>query len=553
MAATAPRYKWTLLKPVFDESDADQGHPCTPDPAAGKWRSLTRNGRISSDTPHHKNMARSGASLRDDPSFGVDSTWSWVTVAFLSWLLCMAMLGHQALGVLFYGIVDTFRVNRQLAAWPLVVSGSLTNLAGPVMGYMCRRFSCRSVLIVSTFVTGVSTCICWFANGILFLTVSYGVFHGLAISGVYVAVNVLASQHFERRRTTACSVIFTVCGLGAIFVPPLGEFFRVTYGIRGTFLLLGALILNACPAVIVLRSPPWMQQSPNLSHTKNPEHTQKTEDIPPEPISVKGEVTSGETKIDLGGPCNGGAPKTTLIEGLKQNLPFCRKSSSPPKEAEKEVTSHSSSTSVARQFFTIAFAVDAVSFSVIILGLTIFMLVSVDIATDRGVSPSLAVFLLNAFAACNIIFRPVSGMVIDSGLVTLETVMLAGYLIQGIAFELFVWTSSFPMMLLGSALVGLTSGSRVFLQAPLLVRDFGIHSLPLTMGGASFFVGLVGFIRPVLVGHYRDHHGSYDGLLHILAAINGILVVTWAVRLALRKGKQPPCKVQREEVKPASS
>ncbi|XP_077533085.1 uncharacterized protein LOC144145373 isoform X3 [Haemaphysalis longicornis] len=123
-------------------------------------------------------MARSIESLRADPKFGLDSTWSWVTAAFLSWVLLLAMICHQAMGVLFYGIVDTFGATRQAAAWPVVISGSLVSLAGPAMGYLCRRFSCQSVLIVSSIVMGTSASVCWFANSILFLTIMYGVIHG---------------------------------------------------------------------------------------------------------------------------------------------------------------------------------------------------------------------------------------------------------------------------------------------------------------------------------------------------------------------------------------
>ncbi|XP_077533084.1 monocarboxylate transporter 14-like isoform X2 [Haemaphysalis longicornis] len=176
-------------------------------------------------------MARSIESLRADPKFGLDSTWSWVTAAFLSWVLLLAMICHQAMGVLFYGIVDTFGATRQAAAWPVVISGSLVSLAGPAMGYLCRRFSCQSVLIVSSIVMGTSASVCWFANSILFLTIMYGVIHGLAVSGAFVAVNVVAAQHFEKRRTTACSMIFTIVALGTLFIPPLAEYFRATYGV----------------------------------------------------------------------------------------------------------------------------------------------------------------------------------------------------------------------------------------------------------------------------------------------------------------------------------
>ncbi|XP_077533073.1 monocarboxylate transporter 9-like [Haemaphysalis longicornis] len=486
-------------------------------------------------------MARSRESLKADPSFGLDSTWSWVTAAFLSWVFCVAMIAQQAMGVLFYGILDSFGVNRQKASWPIVLSGSLLNLAGPLFGYLCQRFSSRSVLFVCTFVAGASTCICWYATSVLFLTIAYGIVHGLAVSGTAVAVNVLASQHFERRRTTACSIIFTVCGLGILFVPPLAEFFREEYGVHGTFLLLGGLIFNACPAVIVLRSPAWMQLSTKTTNTRNHDLPEKTTDVTTAPLlpvhSVNGEIIYEETETNARGTSGVGTTETKVAESGAQNLKFLQTGRPPTNHAKIKVSNQSSFRAVARQLFTTLFIVNSLSFSVVVLALTTFMLVSVDIATDRGVTPSRAVFLLNSFAASDIVFRPISGMVIDSGLLTLETVMLAGYVLQALAFELFVWVSSFPMMLVCSALIGVSNGARIFLQAPSLVRDFGIQSLPLTMGVMSFCIGIVGLARPLLVGYFRDYHGSYDGLFHILAAVNALLVVIWAVRLAVRKRK----------------
>ncbi|KAL3179250.1 hypothetical protein MRX96_038155 [Rhipicephalus microplus] len=75
-------------------------------------------------------MARSAESLKRDPRFGVDSRWSWVTAGFLSLVLCGALMGQQAAGVIFYGIIEAFGVTRQQASWPPVVSGSLLALAG---------------------------------------------------------------------------------------------------------------------------------------------------------------------------------------------------------------------------------------------------------------------------------------------------------------------------------------------------------------------------------------------------------------------------------------
>lgn len=492
-------------------------------------------------------MARTEASLKADRFFGVDSPWSWVTLAFLSWVLCLGMVSTHSTGVLFYGIVESFGVNRKEASWPLVLSGSFLNLGGPVIGLLCRRFSCRSVLFVSTFVLAATTSACWFAGDILFLTVVYGVIHGMAVSGTFVAVNILAPQHFEKHQTTACSIVFTASGLSTLFSPALAEFFRATYGVPGTFLLLGAVTLNACPAVMVLRSPIWMQRLPKSSGAEKPVSPQITADKPNEQHFQKPDLvsdsTAKEARVDLKSMHQVSTAKSTAVQLTKDNQQYLRTEGTPATETKIKETSEPSLMEIARKFATVAFVVDSLTFSVIILGLTTFKLTAVDIAVDKGVTPSKAVFLLHAFGASDIVFRFVSGRFIDSGLLTLETVMLSGYLLQAFAMELFAWWGTFPMMLVCSALIGVSNGARIFLRAPTLLRDFGMQSLPITMGAMAFCVGVVGLTRPFLVGYYRDHHGSYEGLLHFLAVVNCVLAVIWAVKLIVTKRKQSSFKV----------
>ncbi|KAK8769639.1 hypothetical protein V5799_013896, partial [Amblyomma americanum] len=189
----------------------------------------------------------------------------------------------------------------------------------------------------------------------------------------------------------------------------------------------------------------------------------------------------------------------------------------------------------ARQFLTVSFLVDAVSFTIVVFGMGTFILLSVDLGKDRGILPSDAVYLLHAFSAGDITFRALCGFVIDSGLLSLEAVMVLGYLMQAFAFEFLVWAGTFPMMLLGSVLIGVSNGSRISLQAPSLIKDFGVESLPVMMGGMVFCIGAGSLLRPALIGHflvgyYRDHHGSYDGLLHTVAALSTALLIIWIIR-----------------------
>ncbi|XP_037578571.1 monocarboxylate transporter 12-like [Dermacentor silvarum] len=488
-------------------------------------------------------MARSAASLKLDPRFGVDSRWSWVTAGFLSWVLCGALMGQQAAGVIFYGIIEAFGVTRQQASWPPVVSGSLLALAAPAMGYLCRRFSCRAVLIVCPLVASASACVCYFANDVLFLIIAFGIVHGTAVSGVYVAVNVLVSQHFERRRTTACCMLFLMSGLNLIYVPPLTELLRSTYGLRGMFLLFGGIILNACPAAIVLRSPAWMKRRsiPSaINDTESAKHrtTSTSSQYLHHPSALQDENVTLEERSDmLRNQSKTSLTKAPIVRNGIKDVLLRNANQEYAKPAQGEKRDTESFVSTLKPFATVPFAVNALSFSVVVFGLTTFIILHVDMAVDRGVPPARAVFLMNAFAAGDLVLKPASGAVIDSGLLTLDTVMLLGYVIQGCAFELFVWFRSFPLMMACSTLIGVSNGSRIALQAPSLTRDFGVESLPVLMGGLVFFQGIVHFTRPFLFGYYRDHHGSYNGIFHVVAILNAALAFVWLVKVIMRRRK----------------
>ncbi|KAL3243874.1 hypothetical protein MRX96_047342, partial [Rhipicephalus microplus] len=67
--------------------------------------------------------------LKDDPHFGVDSRWSWISACFCGWVLFLASATSRVAGIFFYGIVEAFGVSRQEASWPVSLAGTLMMLA----------------------------------------------------------------------------------------------------------------------------------------------------------------------------------------------------------------------------------------------------------------------------------------------------------------------------------------------------------------------------------------------------------------------------------------
>ncbi|KAL1484142.1 hypothetical protein MTO96_011713 [Rhipicephalus appendiculatus] len=401
-------------------------------------------------------MALSMASLRNDPSFGLDSRRSWMTAVFLCLCLTTMLIGQHAVGVLFYGIVRTYGVSREDASWPLVLSHSLALLAGS------------------------------------------------ATAGVHVAVSVLASQHFEKRRATACSVIYTLTGINSLYLPPLAELLRVTYGIHGTFLVLGGMIMNALPPVLAVRSPewakPWRQSRGNTITNPDMDMAALQNSLLLPASGTQDSNDSDNTEISHEKTHETEVTEVPLVQNVSSRLNALRSVASKCRSAGKNNAEDRSFTTTFRVLTSKQYVVNAISFSLVALGSSTFRLLSVDIAVDKGITSSSAVFLLNAFAVADMVTRPLSGIIIDSRVLTLESVMLLGYVLQLLSLELFVWLDSLPLMLASSALFGVSSGSRITLLPPLVSKEFGVDRMPVLLGGVNFWTGIVILTAPFLVG-----------------------------------------------------
>ncbi|KAL1438670.1 hypothetical protein MTO96_047862 [Rhipicephalus appendiculatus] len=451
-------------------------------------------------------MARIRRSMNRIPRYGPDSRESWLVAALcgLLLLLCFSTIGVS--GVFFYGIVETFGSTREEASWPVTLNSALVHLAGSaILLLVALRSSihcsmpmarirrsmriprygpdsreswlvaalCGLLLLLSFSTIGVSG-VFFFgivetfgstrqdASWPVTLNSALVLLAGTTLSGFYVNANVLVSQHFEKRRVTACSLAFTAGGFYSVIFPALAELFRSNYGTRGAFLLYGAVLMNAVPVSIMLRSP-----APRL--------------VQPD----KDEVEGLHPK-ECGGSCCAVQECTAHARGLSLNH-------SVEQTRFDGESSDAESDDVVCVTRPRAESFEAPPSSDKMTG------ISEDVrhlATDRGVSTVDATHLLQVYAVTDIAIRPLTGLAIDFKFISLDSVMILGFLLQCATFELLAWYPSFHMMLFASALMGVTCGSRIPLQAPSLTKDFGVEKLPVLMGVCSFFMGAVSLLRP---------------------------------------------------------
>ncbi|XP_049273393.1 monocarboxylate transporter 6-like [Rhipicephalus sanguineus] len=120
----------------------------------------------------------SSPTLKDDPLFGADSRWSWISAIACCCVLFLALATPRVAGIFFYGIVETFMVSREEASWPVSLAGTLMVLAGPVAGNLCERYSCRVVLLTCSSLAGIGAGLCYLAGDLIFITIFFGIVQG---------------------------------------------------------------------------------------------------------------------------------------------------------------------------------------------------------------------------------------------------------------------------------------------------------------------------------------------------------------------------------------
>lgn len=292
-------------------------------------------------------------------------------------------------------------------------------------------------------------------------------------------------------------------------------------------------MLNAFPGSLALRSPAWIS-----SHALPPPRAVAT-------------VVDGATKDHK----NGHQPLSCLVESEQDNSKT--ENSQEPKgspqrhdSAEREPlklsvnddckdlnieTGMPNILDSLKNFAAPLFWMDALSFSISIFSMTTFLLVLIDVSTERGVTPAEAVYIFLPFATADVLTRTLSGSAIDSGMLSMDSAMLIGCITEVLSFQCMAWSEGYTGLMIGSLFEGVSNGLKLALQAPVLVKDFGVEHLPTMFGGMAFIIGLALLARPPLIGYYRDHQGKYDGLLHIIATFNIILSVAWLARIMLER------------------
>ncbi|XP_064481695.1 uncharacterized protein LOC135394728 isoform X2 [Ornithodoros turicata] len=145
---------------------------------------------------------------------------------------------------------------------------------GPVAGVLARYIDIWKLSLVGCILGSLAVVVCFFAKGLIFLAVFLGIVHGTSI-GLLALCSVVINQYFNRYRATASGISNAGFTVGGLIFPPLIQALFDKYGIRGTFLLVGALMLNSTAAALLQRYPPDQGSTRPTGHQQASDHHMK--------------------------------------------------------------------------------------------------------------------------------------------------------------------------------------------------------------------------------------------------------------------------------------
>lgn len=423
-----------------------------------------------------------------------DSARSWLVAVACTWCFFWTMIINRCGGIVFITLISELDASRETASWPFSLLGAVSNLFGVISGFMIKNMPLRAVSILGSTLTAAGILLCALFYNVTAIIVFIGIITAIGQGMIFPSNMVAINTFFAKYRASGSGISYIGSTLVSFVFPPILLLLHSTYGLRGTFLIVGGLSLNAIAGSLFITRPEDLLKSQHERSTPL--------------LNFKNGSSSAEAEEQSRSP-------QTLSSRLAKNFVFVRRPI----------------------YYVIVVTGVVYAYVLVLFGVTI-----VDYSVGKGFSKMESAMLLSCYGVGDLIGRIFSGQLSDRKLCRRRDVMTLAFLLTSGAMAAVAFSNSFALLATSSVLYGLASGSTIILFSVLLVEYFGIEHLPLAIGLHCLVNGLAALPRPKLIGYYRDRDNSYKGLYIMLAVTSLLVSLAWAAECLLQWIKERKAK-----------
>ncbi|XP_026864255.2 monocarboxylate transporter 2 [Electrophorus electricus] len=182
-----------------------------------------------------------------------DGGWGWAVVfgSFLS--IGFSYAFPKSLTIYFKEVQEYFSVSYSEIAWVSSIMLATMYAGGPVSSILVNRYGSRPVVMVGGLMVGVAMVAASFGTTIMHLYICVGVIGGLGLAFNLQPALTIIGKYFLVKRPMANGLAMAGSPVLLFTLAPLNQFLLDNFGWRGSFFILGAIVLNCCVAGALMR------------------------------------------------------------------------------------------------------------------------------------------------------------------------------------------------------------------------------------------------------------------------------------------------------------
>ncbi|XP_051644764.1 monocarboxylate transporter 2-like isoform X1 [Manacus candei] len=182
-----------------------------------------------------------------------DGGWGWAVVFGASISIGFAFTFPKAFTIYFRELQAAFSISYSQIAWTTSIMCATTYGGGPISSILVNRYGSRPVVMFGGLLCGVGMISAAFCTSILQLYICVGFITGLGLALNLQPSVIIIGKYFLKRRPIANGLAMAGSPVMLCTLAPLNQFLFENFGWRGSFLILGAILLNCCVAGALFR------------------------------------------------------------------------------------------------------------------------------------------------------------------------------------------------------------------------------------------------------------------------------------------------------------
>ncbi|KAM9336247.1 monocarboxylate transporter 6 [Symphorus nematophorus] len=413
-----------------------------------------------------------------------DGGWGWVVLVATILVLALTLAFPSCVGIFYTDLQNEFHATNSETSWVPSIMTSVLHAGGPFCSVLVGRLGCRATVMLGGVLSGLGMAASSFTQSISQLYITAGVITGLGFCFSFQPAVTILGHYFVRRRAFANAMSSTGTALGLCTLPVLGNFLHTELGWRGSFLVLGAVLLNCCVCGAVMRP---------LQPTRRRRGQPLMNHGPPPPPGEEEDVKKKEGRK--------GWVRTIwsyVLASMSKHMAFdqfCNNS---------------------------RYCVYSVGITWMMLGFVVPLVYLVPYATANNMEQGRAAALLSILGIVNIVVRPPFGLIFNMPWFKGRHIYVfaSALLVNGLSNSICCIGPSFNVLMTYVVVYGLSMSVVGSLMFTVLMDIVEMSRFPSALGLLAIMESITLLIGPPLAGVLVDRTGQY---FHVFFACSAVV------------------------------